>query len=136
VSALAWCSLPLRTPRGILGAMIALFRREITALLLAFAMLAGTVPVASAADHPPSSMASMTMQNGTMSCDQDMPMPVHHMPCNDTQNCLGMLGCAAPVMLPQLASAPFEFLPTQPSWGPERDPSGIALQPALRPPIV
>jgi hypothetical protein len=112
------------------------FRQKITALLLVIAMFAGTAPVAVAAANMASKMPSTVSQSGAMSCDQQMPMPDRHIPCNDSQNCMGMLGCAAPVTPPQLVSAPVEFHVAEASWDMDRDPNSIATPPAYRPPII
>ena len=71
---------------------------------------------------------------GMMTCDEHGQMPLHEMPCNH-ECCLGVLGCAA------LASDIWSVIPTaffipKTIWPRERHPDGLAIKPALRPPIV
>jgi hypothetical protein len=134
---MSWSSLPNVGAGHIYKTMTYLFKRKVTVLLLSLAMLLGTVPMATAADHPTSAMASMAMEDVAMqSCDQHIPMPNHRAPCGDMQTCLGMLGCAAPVIPPQFVAASINFQFVRVFWGPERVPNGISPQPAHRPPIA
>jgi hypothetical protein len=117
--------------------MTTLFTRKIMALLLVLTMLVGTVPIAAAANHPASAMASMTMSTSGMPCRKSMPPPERQVPCKNMQNCLGMLGCATAVALPQsVVTELFEFQILEQSWALQGTHDSIALQPDHPPPIV
>lgn len=110
-------------------------RRKITALLVALALLVGIAPTLATA-APERTSAAMTMMDGMMNCDQQMPAKDRHMPCDDNSTCLGMLGCAMAAMPMPATSGPAGFTAFKPSWSPQREPDAVTARPALPPPIA
>ena len=119
-------------------------RRRLTALLMAFAILvvaAPMLPASAASDCCDQMGMSMT---GPMSMTMDMksaPAKSHKMPakpglpCNESLNCMGGAGCAAPAFdlvtvaaLPGIGSA-------DANWTSQLAGPSIAYKPALPPPI-
>ena len=116
------------------------FRRKLTAMLVAAAVFLGAVPMAFAADvdsHPSPSMAGMAVKSDMGPCDKNMPAPKSPGPCQDNDNCAGMLGCYISAALPP--SEP-PVLPAYVAAGEISstaiDPASVSLQPAHPPPIA
>jgi hypothetical protein len=120
--------------------MLRFVRRKLTAVLVALALAAGLAPAMASAMPAGSEKAgmdmTMSMSEGGMHCDQQMPVPDHKTPCNDGATCLGMLGCVAPTALAPAAVAPVAALHFHSFWPPQLALNGLARQPALPPPIV
>lgn len=119
--------------------MLNFVRRKSTALLVALALVVSLVPtMANAMPAAPARTSmdmAMTMADGSMHCDQKMPMPAHKAPCGDGATCLGMLGCAtAAVVAPAVTPANFQLRKT--SWPSQAALDGFFLRPALPPPIA
>lgn len=74
------------------------------------------------------------MLTEAMPCGEHMPMPSHNMPCGH-ECCLGVLGCAA--LASGAASViPAAFSVVQSGRPDEQRPDGLAVKPALPPPIA
>lgn len=131
---------PAKASAYITGAMLSFVRRKLTAVLVALALVTSMAPAMANAMPAGSQKASMdmamSMSDGGKHCDQQMPMPDHKTPCNDSTTCLGMLGCVAPTALAPAAVAPIAALDFHSFWPPQPALGGLTRQPALPPPIV
>jgi hypothetical protein len=108
--------------------------RKFIALLVAVTVI-GSLAAPSANAAPISSGAPM-VSKGEMDCGQSAPLPDHPMPCDQGATCIGMLGCAAQLTLPTMATMPVIGARLQPFWPQIPAPKGLARQPALPPPIA
>jgi hypothetical protein len=115
--------------------MLNSIRHRLIALVVTFSLAISLSP-AMASSMPQDMSPGMTLANGMMNCDQQLPMPDRHMPCDNSATCLGMLGCATAAVLPPMAFVPVNFLAFEPSWSPQREPDEVSMAPALPPPIV
>ncbi len=67
-------------------------------------------------------------------CDHSMPMQKHGTPCKD---CLGMLNCFAPAVMPANNQATVPAMVTgSPSWYLQESGASLTLQPDNPPPIA
>ena len=124
---------------------LGLIRQRLTALMMAFAILMVAAPMlpASAATDCCDQMG-MSM-SGSMSMTMDMkssPTKSHQtpakpgLPCNESLNCLGGAGCAAPTFdLVSIAALPGIGI-ADAHWTSQLAGPSVAYKPALPPPII
>jgi len=131
--------------RGYIGTMTPGLIRRLTALMMALAILIVAVPMlpASAATNCCDQMG-MSM-SGSMSMTMDMkssPAKSHQtpakpgLPCNESLNCMGGAGCAAPAFSLISVPALLGIGILDANWTSQLAGPSVAYKPALPPPIA
>ncbi|MDE2183991.1 MAG: hypothetical protein KGJ78_13310 [Alphaproteobacteria bacterium] len=115
-------------------------RRFVALLIAAIFLLAvqpGAMAMPAATSHPMSNHVAQLMPQGTMACDQSMPMKKQDTQHKDMGCCAGMLNCFGMAVISTDNRAVLHLTAKgSPPWSVQEPGPSLALQPDNPPPIA